>query len=266
MSIINAKCTNCGANLKVDSSRDAAICEFCGSAYVVEKAVQNYNITNNNQINANVVNIYGESSCDFEIVAGVLKKYNGPSVDVIVPNSVYEIGYAAFSGMTSLHSVILPDSVRKIGKSAFSGCVQLTNINIPHGVEYIGSQAFSGCISLKEICFPDSINFIGYEAFDYCKSLTSIIIPDSITTVEYHDLYDRPVGVVRGCSALVDVRFPDKLLPGCFRESLWAENYKKERERDISSGICPDHKRRLSLWGKKCPVCTMHYLFRTNTL
>lgn len=58
MPLVNAKCTNCGANLKVDSNKDAAICEFCGSAFIVEKAINNYNITNNNNIHANVVNIY----------------------------------------------------------------------------------------------------------------------------------------------------------------------------------------------------------------
>lgn len=44
MPLVNAKCTNCGASLKVDSNKDAAICEHCGSAYIVEKAVNNYNI------------------------------------------------------------------------------------------------------------------------------------------------------------------------------------------------------------------------------
>ena len=55
MPLVNAKCTNCGANLKIDSAKDAAICEFCGSAYIVEKAINNYNITNNNNINEYVV-------------------------------------------------------------------------------------------------------------------------------------------------------------------------------------------------------------------
>lgn len=44
MPIVAAKCTNCGANLKVDSAKDAAICEHCGCAFVVEKAINNYNI------------------------------------------------------------------------------------------------------------------------------------------------------------------------------------------------------------------------------
>lgn len=41
MPLVNAKCTHCGANLKVDNTKDAAICEFCGTPYIVEKAISN---------------------------------------------------------------------------------------------------------------------------------------------------------------------------------------------------------------------------------
>ena len=33
MPLVDAKCTNCGAPLKIDNSKDAAICEHCGSAF-----------------------------------------------------------------------------------------------------------------------------------------------------------------------------------------------------------------------------------------
>lgn len=39
MPFVQAKCTNCGANLEVDNSRDAAICPYCHTPYVVEKAI-----------------------------------------------------------------------------------------------------------------------------------------------------------------------------------------------------------------------------------
>lgn len=62
MALISAKCTNCGANLEVDKTKDAAICPFCGSAYVVEKAINNYYTTNN--IQAASINIFGQSADD----------------------------------------------------------------------------------------------------------------------------------------------------------------------------------------------------------
>ena len=39
MSFIEGKCPNCGAPLKVDTSKDAAICEFCNTPYVTDKAI-----------------------------------------------------------------------------------------------------------------------------------------------------------------------------------------------------------------------------------
>lgn len=59
MGLINLKCTNCGAVLQGESSKDAMVCPHCNSAFVVEKAITNYNNTYNvvNNINADVVKI-----------------------------------------------------------------------------------------------------------------------------------------------------------------------------------------------------------------
>lgn len=57
--LVAAKCPNCGANLKVDSTQEAGICNFCNTAFITEKAVNNYNITNitNNNIKTDKVEI-----------------------------------------------------------------------------------------------------------------------------------------------------------------------------------------------------------------
>jgi len=46
-SFVPAKCTNCGGELTVNPKHDAAICQFCGTPFIVAKAVQNYNIQHN---------------------------------------------------------------------------------------------------------------------------------------------------------------------------------------------------------------------------
>ena len=46
MPIVPAKCPNCAANLEVNSSQDAAICTHCGTPFIVEKAITNYQISN----------------------------------------------------------------------------------------------------------------------------------------------------------------------------------------------------------------------------
>lgn len=50
MSMVPAICTQCGGIILVDDSHDAGICEYCGTAFITEKAINNYqntiNITN----------------------------------------------------------------------------------------------------------------------------------------------------------------------------------------------------------------------------
>lgn len=58
MPLVAAKCTQCGANIEVDDTKEAGICKYCGTAFITEKAINNYNtyITNNNNFaGANVV-------------------------------------------------------------------------------------------------------------------------------------------------------------------------------------------------------------------
>ena len=46
MSIERAKCTNCGGNLQVDSTKKTATCPFCHAEYLVQDAINNYKIVN----------------------------------------------------------------------------------------------------------------------------------------------------------------------------------------------------------------------------
>ena len=54
MPLTKAQCTNCGANLEVDSSKEAAVCPYCGAAYIVEKAVNQYSMNFNGVVNMNM--------------------------------------------------------------------------------------------------------------------------------------------------------------------------------------------------------------------
>lgn len=59
MALVPAKCTNCGGTLEVDNTKEAAVCPHCGSAFIVEKAINYYNTTYHvhNDIHDSVVNI-----------------------------------------------------------------------------------------------------------------------------------------------------------------------------------------------------------------
>lgn len=63
MALVAAKCTQCGADLQVDPAQEAAICPFCKTAFITEKAINNYvtnNVTNIGNLNADVVNIVND--------------------------------------------------------------------------------------------------------------------------------------------------------------------------------------------------------------
>lgn len=48
MSLVAAKCTQCGANLNVDNSLEAAVCPSCKTPFITGQAINNYNTYNQN--------------------------------------------------------------------------------------------------------------------------------------------------------------------------------------------------------------------------
>ena len=40
--MVQARCPTCGAQIQVDEDLETAICPYCGNAYIVERAIQNY--------------------------------------------------------------------------------------------------------------------------------------------------------------------------------------------------------------------------------
>ncbi len=77
MPLTKATCTNCGAALEVDSSKEAAVCPYCNTAYIVEKAINNYNVTANNIVfsgeNVSVKIDDGEKDRKFQSAAALLQ-------------------------------------------------------------------------------------------------------------------------------------------------------------------------------------------------
>ncbi len=203
MPFVKAQCTSCGAALDVDPSKDAAVCPYCNTPYVVEKAINKYNVNITNNINAQTVNIFNQKD-DFEIVAGVLKRYTGKATDITIPDEVISIesgalpkgitsviindsssiGYlSGFSDLENLKHISLGNSITIIGDNAFGGCQSLTDVVIPESVIRIGNSAFANCNSLISITIPDSVAEIDYGAFSYCKNLKYVTIGKSVTSI-----------------------------------------------------------------------------------
>lgn len=109
---------------------------------------------------------------------------NGAEIkDLVIPNSVTEIGGYAFYGCGGLTSVTIPNSVTSIGSYAFYNCSGLISVTIPNSVTDIGSSAFSGCSSLPSITIPNSITVINTKLLEACSSLQIINIGNSVTSI-----------------------------------------------------------------------------------
>ncbi|MDE6539790.1 MAG: leucine-rich repeat domain-containing protein, partial [Ruminococcus sp.] len=218
---VEAKCTNCGAVLSVDNTKNLWICNYCQTAFIFEKAINNYNVINYNNTTANTINVFDVNEPDFVIKDGKLKVYRGISRDVVIPNIVEEICESAFLRSTYLKSVIIPNSVQKM-KYAFKGCTSLQSVDIQYGVTNI-NNAFEDCTSLKSVTIPNSVKKMEYafkgctslqsvdiqygvtnisNAFEECTSLKSVTIPNSVKKMEY---------AFKGCTSFQSVIIPNSV-------------------------------------------------------
>jgi hypothetical protein len=100
-----------------------------------------------------------------------------------IPNSVTNIGNAAFASCPRLTNVTMGNSVTSIGANGFGACSSLINVTIGNGVTSIGDDAFQYCTSLTNMTIGNSVTNIGGWAFNGCSSLTSITIPTSVTSI-----------------------------------------------------------------------------------
>lgn len=131
-------------------------------------------------------------------------------VEVVLPNSIVEIGEYAFYDYYQYDSPIpfkLPSSCKKIGKYAFA-YAHISSITIPSGVTTISQGAFTGS-DLKTVTLSSGVTTIQKEAFECCESLKSIRMPSSVTTLG--------VGAFSNCIKLSSVKLSSniKTIPAC---------------------------------------------------
>ena len=122
-----------------------------------------------------------ENSADFSWLRGEdgvdLVSYIGQIYDVAIPSHldgirVWRIDPGAFQENPYARNVILPDTVKEIGEWAFSYIDGMKSVHISGGTTKIGANAFTGCSNLTEIVIPVSVTEIGDDAFTDCPNLT----------------------------------------------------------------------------------------------
>ncbi len=124
--------------------------------------------------------------------------------DLIIPEDVTTIGYAAFVGFNGISSVTIPNNVTYICSKAFEQCMNLTSVKIGNGITTIENGAFYDCLNIKDVYISDitswcNIDFNSRESnlLYYAKNLyvngellTDLTIPDSVTTIPQYAFYN----------------------------------------------------------------------------
>ena len=108
MTLVAAKCTQCGANLQVDPNSETTVCDYCNTAFITERAIKhyhNYNVAGD-YVNTQVVNNYNVQSKRRGKVAFkttsqeigwigryIIKNKNGDVLAKLKANQSFETGF-----------------------------------------------------------------------------------------------------------------------------------------------------------------------------
>ena len=128
---------------------------------------------------------------------GAFNQCVGFSGDLIIPNSVIEIGTTLnddyfdvpgeyFSTFANCFDhLVLSESLDSIGTACFSGCSRLHGeLVISHSVRGIKSRAFINCSGFNSLTLGNSLDYVGFNAFEGCSGFNgTLVIPESLTTI-----------------------------------------------------------------------------------
>ena len=83
-------------------------------------------------------------------------------------------------------NIVIPDSVYEIGSGAFGNNDNIQYITLPTNDNFnvVSGSCFQGCSNLENIIIPDSVNTIKDSAFYMCNELKTIYIGSGVTTIE----------------------------------------------------------------------------------
>jgi DNA-directed RNA polymerase subunit RPC12/RpoP len=91
---VPARCTNCGGELTVDSSLQSAICPYCNTPFIVDQAINNYNISSmqgNMNIGNATINVNGLNTENLLARAQDFENHNDFDNALIYYNRVLDI-------------------------------------------------------------------------------------------------------------------------------------------------------------------------------
>ena len=198
---ITASDTICGLTTSVAATGHQPnaddICQICNHSffrYTTSDGKIVNNINNPGQFGANIVaHSVVDGKCVIEFDGPITKipdqaffNNNSLTGDLVIPNSVKEIGYQAFWNCTGFNGTLtLSSKLGKIGKNAFHGCTGFTgSLKLPSSLTDIGNGAFVICKSFTSLELSNTLSVIPESAFRGCEGLSgSLVIPDGVKEI-----------------------------------------------------------------------------------
>lgn len=113
--------------------------------------------------------------------------------ELIIPNTITEIGAHAFDYTAFTGPLVIPNSVVTIGEGAFYECLGFTDLSLPSSLRTIGASAFGKCSGMHgTLALPEGVTTIRSGAFCETPFTGSLTIPNSVTTIG--------IGAFRDCN------------------------------------------------------------------
>lgn len=229
-------CSDCGLYIQEEHAFDGNTCKKCGYEadytvglnYAYDEETDGYTVerTFTEQMNANKIVVPAEYRNKPVTAIGNNAFQSFAANEIILPDTITEIGRNAFMSCRNLTKVNIPDgvteikmmsfvhcdelteltlpeSLTKIERHAFAMCGKLAKVNIPDGVTAIGEYTFARCTSLAEISIPDNVTEISNGVFVQCNSLRSVKLPAGLTTINNR--------LFESCTALTEITLPETL-------------------------------------------------------
>lgn len=109
--LVPAICPNCGGTLKIDDKQEAAVCKYCSTPFISEKAINNYITQNNTYIeNATFVN---KDSAETLLQKGITQIKIGKYEDAVetfdVMSKEYPENWKAWFGLALTNFYLYPE-------------------------------------------------------------------------------------------------------------------------------------------------------------
>ena len=187
------------------------VCQYCNHSffrYTTSDGKIVDNISNPSQFGANIVaHSVVDGKCVIEFDGPITKipkqafcNCKNLTGDLVIPNSVKEIGILAFADCTGLNGTLtlsnklekilgsafynsgftgtlkLPSSLTEIGITAFQNCKYFTSLELSNALSVIPGSAFKGCVGLSgSLVIPDGVKEIGEQAFSGCTGFNGTL-------------------------------------------------------------------------------------------